>query len=100
MLHIFKHDDGTFDFASIRKGRYIYGSNQHYEKKSDVIKTIQGNINHDYGGIAWIYMQDDTMDKPKACILYRTGPRKLHDTHYIKPSKPYIPQQKKKKQSS
>ena len=40
MIHIFKHSDGTFDRATVRKGKYIHGSNQHYERIGKVVRTI------------------------------------------------------------
>lgn len=93
MIHIFKHSDGTFDRATVRKGRYIHGSNQHYSKKSAVISSI--NIDRkDFYSIG-VYVQDDTGDKPILMYLSSIGFNKCDSQP--KRMKKYIPNNNKSK---
>lgn len=103
MIHIFKHSDGTYDRATVRKGRFIHGSNQRYERKIDVIKTIVRDLNEVDGcdnrplPFLKIDVQDDTGDNPVMCEVHELRPYLRIKEPKPKRMKKYIPNNNKSK---
>lgn len=98
MLHLFKHSDGKYDIALVIKGKYIVGSEQHYERKRGALNAILKIMDCTFfEGDQQIYtfFQDDTLTKPTVCKLLDTG-KIIELDAVIKPSKPYIPKSRKK----
>jgi hypothetical protein len=93
MIHLFKHNDGKFDFAIVRKGNYIDGSSQHYERRSKVISAIRANMKHDYNSL-FLYLQDDTNDKS---VIVRLTHNDMVSYTSMKTSKKYTPKSNSKK---
>lgn len=101
MIHIFKHSDGTFDRATVRKGKYIHGSNQGYKRKIDVLMTIVKDLSDVYAQVisnnVFTLVQDDTGDKPVLCTVNTTKPYLVISKKQPKNMKKYIPNQYKSK---
>lgn len=90
MIHLFKHKDGKYDIALVVKGRFIVGSQQHYNRKGDALKIMR-YIN----SLIW---QDDTLPKPKVFRgTYSTGVLIYEEATDVKLTKKYIPSTRKKK---
>jgi len=102
MIHIFKHSDGTYDRATVRKGRFIHGSNQRYSKKSAVIRTILqdlGEVVIEFGDISEkvILFQDDTGDNPVLMVASYAENKVTRFSTQPKRMKKYIPNNNKSK---
>ena len=101
MIHIFKHSDGTFDRATVRKGRFIHGSNQRYSKKSAVIRTIYQDLDEiileDATDELCVLYQDDTGDKPVLMMFFYWQKKSVKCGHQPKRMKKYIPNNNKSK---
>jgi hypothetical protein len=61
MWHLFKNSDNKYEVAFIKKGKYIVGTRQGYEKKKAALKAamIAGGCDDRYSLRLWI--QDDTL---------------------------------------
>lgn len=98
MIHLFKHSKGKmkgkFDIALVNKGRFIFGSNQGYNKKSVAINAIRsilhsvgfGNPKHDC-----IYFQNDTLLK-SALFYVSIGDKKVELASKQKLTRKYSPE--------
>lgn len=89
MWHLFKHKNKTFDFAYVVNGKFICGSNQGYENRSDAIKTLFNLIDahSDMTDQGWD-IQDDTGSYSKMITIFKDGKQLMLDT---KPDKRYTP---------
>lgn len=96
MVHLFKHSDGKFDIALIRKGRVIVFSNQHYSKKLGCYGAIVSMMDTCFfngNQSTYSLFQDDSLKKPTVFEIDENGRIKPVP---LKPSKPYIPSKRKK----
>lgn len=91
MWHLFKHTNGKFDFAFISKGKYIAGSQQGYENRSDALKSLNYMVRKpmpagkNYGSFL---VQDDTGTKAVVIALH---PREHQVLTKVQPSEKYVP---------
>jgi uncharacterized protein YegP (UPF0339 family) len=96
MIHLFKHKkDGKFDIALVVKGKFIVGSNQHYNRKSgcyNALKLILNQVGFGTPAHDVIYFQDDTDMKKYYIGLHQ--PKPTLQSKQGRPSKPYIPNKK------
>ena len=90
MIHLFKHDDGKFDIALVVNGKYIVGSNQHYENLKGVQNAIMAISKS--CGVNCAHYQDDTRVKPVIVYMVVNLPTKkiIVDDTNLKPKKKYI----------
>jgi uncharacterized protein YegP (UPF0339 family) len=90
MFHLFQHQKGRlkgkYDFAFVKNGKYICGSNQGYENKSGVFKALRSLIA--FMGNQRMVFQDDCDNSSIVCGLYLQGKPTLV---LQKPKKKYIP---------
>lgn len=88
MWHLFKNNQNQFEFAWINKGRYVCGTRQGYENRSDALYALftliaKHNLSAYKGG--W-NIQDDTGKAPNVIRIFEKGRQVLTN---IQPGKPY-----------
>lgn len=99
MVHLFRHETGKlkgkFDFAIVRRGKYICGSNQGYEKKTAAVRSIVGAKECFTDNLfPCVILQDDTSIPSRRSKYDLRG--RLLSSFFLPKSKPYKPSTKKK----
>jgi len=102
MFHLFCHQSGKlkgkYDFAFVKNGRYICGSNQGYERRGGVYKAIISIMDSVFSCSYLVYttlIQDDTFKIPVVFKLNDDGV--LMEIKGLKPKKKYTPSTTKPK---
>lgn len=93
MWHLFKNNEGLFEFAFISKGEYVAGTRQGYERRSKALSSLYTLINSAQNGRAsrdgrWYTMQDDSGVKSVILSLGHKGKAIITKE---RAGKPYIP---------
>jgi uncharacterized protein YegP (UPF0339 family) len=88
MWHLFRNKQKQFEFAFISKGRYIAGTKQGYENRSDALSALNFLVRKPMPGGSFyaILVQDNTGEKPVVIALYTQGKQVLTNN---KPAAPY-----------
>lgn len=86
MWHIYKNKQNKFEFAFIRKGRYIAGTKQGYNRMSTAIESLVSCREVVAG---YFEVQDDTGEKPVIVRITIIEGRIITEDIDLKTSKVY-----------
>lgn len=99
MWHIYRNKQGKHEFAFIKRGKYIVGSKQGYERKKTLVKSLVSVIFDENVKTVnqfedkppkvvsvYCYVQDDTLG-----IVLKLGNDGKHEPTNRKPVKAYNP---------